>query len=257
GKKVLITSSVELNNKIAREILRFDGIPIAMPMIKFEPNSEARSIFLGHSPKITNYDWIAITSPASAKIFFIMLNENRYDLRRLPKIMSSGSETTKEILKYGINPDLQAESDFGSDGLLKKASLVLSPGDTVLRICSDKSLKDLSEGLRNRNFKVDEIILYKTIPLKYNNLPEFDAIFFASPSAVEAFKNNFGNDILIEKDVISLGNITADTIKKTFKSTGKIFIPEKSTGIIAIQKYALNYLNEFLWSNAKSLQEDK
>jgi len=107
---------------------------------------------------------------------------------------------------------------------------------------SDKSLNKITTELRRSEISVDEFVLYNTILLKYEAIPEFDAVFFASPSAVESFSDNFGTDVLVKKDVIALGDVTADAIKKIFKKIGGLIVPEQSRSNLAICSYALQFL---------------
>ncbi|HPN84103.1 MAG TPA: uroporphyrinogen-III C-methyltransferase [Victivallales bacterium] len=246
GKKILLTCSEEMGEKASREILRLGGIPISMPMIRFETSADTGKLFSGSTPLILKYNWLAITSPASARIFLDSAVNARFDLRRLPLIMSSGPETSKELVARGIFPDIQAERDFGSKGLAEIAVRKLKKGERVARLVSDKSFKKMTAELRRAGILVDEIVLYKTIPVNYSTLPEFDAVFFASPSAAESFKNNFGSTALRKKDVVVLGDVTADALKKIFKKIGRLVVPEQSKAVLAIQTYALQLVSKSL-----------
>ncbi|HOK04699.1 MAG TPA: uroporphyrinogen-III C-methyltransferase [Victivallales bacterium] len=240
NKTILITSSSETAKKASNEAERYGADIILMPMIKFSPISESKTSL---NSKIENYKWLLITSPTSAKILFETLRENKCDLRKLPRIISSGPETSFAISEYGIFPDLQADSDFGTKGVFEKIIQKLSPEESILRIISDQSSRELTEKLKSNSFKIDELALYKTLPVQYTELAPFDAIFFASPSAVKAFSMNFGN-ILEGKDIISIGEVTSDAVKKTFSNYSSIVMPYEATASSAIKTYAIKILEK-------------
>jgi len=238
---ILITSSPETTKNASNEAERYGANVISMPMIKFEPISDAKAFFSSENKKIKNCKWLLITSPTSVRILFEILLENKFNLRRLPKIISSGPETSRTLSNYGIFPDLQADSDFGTKGVFEKILQELSPKERILRIISDQSSKELTDRLRDNSFKIDELTLYKTVPIKYNDLPPFDAVFFASPSAAKAFSINFGN-VLQGKDIISIGEVTTDAIKKIFSGYNSIVTSSEATASSAVKNYVIQIL---------------
>jgi uroporphyrinogen-III synthase len=220
GKKVLLTCSESIMDKAVDEIYDLGGIPIRMPMIKLEV-AQASCL-------CTSFDWIIITSPAAVKIFIEVLKNRKYDFRQLPKIMVCGPGTSEEFQKHGINPDVEADDHFGAEGLLKTARLKVKKGDSVLRLRSDKADEALSCELRKLGAVVTDEILYRNVPVKYERIPDFDSIVFASSSAVESFKKNWGLEILKGKDTIVIGEPTLKTLKK-LKCRGNMILAKEAT----------------------------
>jgi uroporphyrinogen-III synthase/REP element-mobilizing transposase RayT len=176
----------------------------------------------------TSYDWIIITSPSSVKVFVEILKNQKYDFRRLPKIMVCGSGTADEFRKRGIIPDISALEDFGTQGLLNAAKFAIKKGDRILRLKSDKADNRLSCELRKTGAVVVDEILYKNIPLAYEKLPDFDSIIFASSSAVESFRKNWGLEILKDRITVVIGEPTLKTLKK-LKCKSNIILSKEAT----------------------------
>jgi uroporphyrinogen-III synthase len=82
-------------------------------------------------------------------------------------------------------------------------------GQSVLRLRSAKAGPLLAEVLRTQGAQVDDVQLYTNEPIVYPQLPAFDAVFFASASAVEAFIAQAGVAALTDKTVVTIGKPTA------------------------------------------------
>jgi uroporphyrinogen III methyltransferase/synthase len=188
---------------------------------------------------VTAFEWIIITSPSAVSIFMDSIKKQiqhrqdacataGFDIRGLPKIMVCGPGTADEFRKYGISPDLEAEEHFGAEGLLDILKMKIKKGDRILRLRSDKADERLTCELRNLGADVTDEILYRNIPVKYEKLPDFDSVVFASSSAVESFRDNFGLGKLKGKYTVAIGKPTLETLKK-LKCTGKIILAKEAT----------------------------
>ncbi|HBC88921.1 MAG TPA: hypothetical protein DCZ94_18415 [Lentisphaeria bacterium] len=223
GKKILLTCSDSIMDKAVNKVRELGGIPVRMPMIRLEENRRDAC-----STLLKTYDWIMLTSPSAVKIFIESLKKERYDFRRLPKIIVCGPGTADEFRRNGISPDIEASDSYGAEGLLKAITLHVKKGDKVLRLCSDKASKEISCELRKLGATVTDEILYRNVLVKYDKLPEFDAAIFASSSAVESFRANFGLEKLKGKDTVVIGRPTLGTLKK-FKYKGSIILAKEAT----------------------------
>lgn len=235
GRKIMVTCSEALQEKALGEIRRFGGKPILMPMIRITatPSFVAPSSF-------NEIDYLLLTSPTAVKIFFNLIH---IDLRQLPKIMVCGPGTACEFRQIGINPDLIAEDDFGVSGLIKVAEKHLKPGTKILRLCSDQASEELSCELRKLGCEVTDQILYHNTPHKYETLPEFDAVIFASSSGVKAFIDNFGSDSLGAKILSVLGQPTLNTVKQLIPNC-KTVVAREATIPGTVNALAEYYVNE-------------
>ncbi|QHI68600.1 uroporphyrinogen-III synthase [Tichowtungia aerotolerans] len=199
GKQILLTCSDALMPQAVQAVYDFGGRPVVRPLIRLMP------VF--HCLEFFKYDWIALTSPSAVRCFHEWLLKQKFDLRRLPKIMSVGSGTARALEKIGLGCDLIPESDFSGKGLLEAAAPIVN-GQNILRLRSQKAGTTLAEGLRAAGADVDDVVLYENRVVTHNRCPEFDAVFFASASAVESFVFQWGADALAKKTILAIGGPT-------------------------------------------------
>ena len=93
---------------------------------------------------------------------------------------------------------------------------------------------------------VDDAILYFTKRVIHERLPEFDAAFFASGSAVEAFADVWGVGKLNGKPVLAIGAPTADTLARLGVDQKRVIVPPSATVESAIHELARHQLNDRL-----------
>jgi uroporphyrinogen-III synthase len=83
-----------------------------------------------------------------------------------------------------------------------------------LRLRSEKAGTLLADVLREKGATVEEAVLYTNEWIRYEKLPVFDAVFFASASAVESFCGQFGADALKDKVIVAIGKPTEAALAK-------------------------------------------
>ena len=130
-----------------------------------------------------------------------------------------GAGTDAELRRYGVASDLMPASDFSANGLIKaikdfKVEKGLKDdrdlkGFKVLRLRSAKAGSAVADALRAVGAQVDDFILYDNVAVAHADpLPPFDAVHFASASAVEAFVAAYGVSSLRGKDIFVMGEPT-------------------------------------------------
>ena len=204
GWRVLLTASDVLQEMASGIVHDLGGVPICRPLIRLTPRPEARDALR----RIPSYDWVVLTSPSAVQVFGALLNETGVDVRRVPRLFSCGPGTDRAVRRLGFAPDATATADFGAAGLLAAAGQALSAGSRVLRLRSEKAGRILAENLRSLGATVDDVVLYDNEPVRDQRLPAFDAVFFASASAVEAFAELWGMAPLTGRAVAALGDPT-------------------------------------------------
>ena len=225
GRRVLLTGSDALLKRSARRVADFGGRPVCRPLIRLLPLPEARQVM--HT--LAAYDAVVITSPSAVRCFRELLAAEQVDLRRLPQLIACGPGTASELAQAGLVPDLVPAHDFGAAGLLRElrntgiktrslqdASGRRTPdaGLTILRLRSDKAGDGLANALRAQGATVTDCVLYANEPIRYESLPEFAAVFFASASAVEVFAAQWGTAALVGKIVTVIGQPTAVALRQ-------------------------------------------
>jgi uroporphyrinogen III methyltransferase/synthase len=233
GQRVLLTCSEALMDQAAQVVHDFGGKPVVRPLIRLESIPQRLQ-------GLEAYDWIALTSPSAVRCFHELMLKEKFDLRRLPKIMSVGSGSARALEKVGLGCDLMPESDFSGKGLLEAAAPVVK-GKKILRLRSQKAGPELPDGLRAAGAEVTDCVLYENQFVKYAEMPEFDAVYFASASAVESFIEQWGADALKNKTVLAIGGPTQAALK--FAGLNATVVGEMSTvekSLYALAVYEIN-----------------
>ncbi len=234
GRKILLTCSKALQNRASEIVRNFGGTPIQRPLIKLTLNEEFVKCVVSSPPLKGDlggckfdYDWIVITSPSAVRCFLELLKKAKVDLRFLTKIMVCGNGTKKELEKFSIFADAAPDFDFGNVGILETARQTFLPGQKILRLRSEKAGTKLADEFRKLDVIVDDKILYRNEQISYDNYPEFDAVFFASASAVESFDNLWGISNLKNKTILAIGKPTKKLLEE--KGVTEIIDGKKST----------------------------
>lgn len=200
-RRLLLTCSEDIAEKARAAALDFGYDPITRPLIRLIPEEGLQPVF----ERLRDYTDLVVTSPAAVRC----LMSFRFDLRTLPRIIVCGSGTAQAFEAFGLHADLMPESNFSTDGLLALPALQHLEGRRVLRLRSEKAGGAVAEALRARGAEVDDVVLYRNEPMPCEELPPFDAVFFASASAVEVFLDHFGSALLETRDVLAMGKPTA------------------------------------------------
>ncbi len=207
GRRILLTCSDDLMPKAVQAVQDHGGRPVVLPLIRLEVLPEAAASL----HQIDKFDWIALTSPAAVRCFQSLLRQERIDLRRVPRIMATGRGSARALEEIGLACDLYPESDPSADGLLAVAAPIMR-GKRVLRLRSEKAGTALADGLRGLQAEVTDVVLYANRFVHYADCPPFDAVFFASASAVEVFVSQWGTEALAGKTILTMGRPTAHAL---------------------------------------------
>jgi uroporphyrinogen-III synthase len=194
--------------------------PVEWPMISLSLHKDAVRRVEGFEHR---YDAVVLTSPVAVRMFF---SAWRGDRRHLPEFWTCGAGTDAELRKYGVKSDVMPESDFSADGLVARLKLEGErlKGKRVLRLRSAKAPKTVSTAMRRIGAAVDDVILYDNKPVTRNGepLPEFDAIFFASSSAVEGFLGQYGEKSVSRKEIFVIGEPTRNALPRRLRAKAQL-----------------------------------
>ena len=204
GRKILLTASSALQDKAAGLVCDFGGVPVCRPLIKLVTTPEA----LVQVRRLKEFEWVILTSPSAVRCFGELLTQACVDLRSVPKLVSCGGGTSQEIRKLGLRADFEPVSDFSAEGLLAAIKPHVSKGLKILRLRSDKAGPELAQALRTMGAQVEDALLYRNEAISHPVRPDFDAVFFASASAVEVFVQQWGVGLLTGKFIVAIGKPT-------------------------------------------------
>ncbi|QBG49202.1 uroporphyrinogen-III C-methyltransferase [Verrucomicrobia bacterium S94] len=234
GKRILLTCSEAIQQKAADLVHDLGGHPVQHPLIRLKPRRN-------YTLDFTNTDWLVVTSPSSVRAFMKLVHDQKIDYRSIPKIMVCGRGTAAEFAEYGIQVDAQPEGNFSAEALKILAKEQIKPGEKILRVRSDKAGPDLAESLRALNAEVEDAIIYDNEQITHEELPPFDAAFFASASGVESFIVQWGVQALENKTSVVIGKPTAQAMKR-YHLTPDVIATE-STIPGAIQSLAQHFIS--------------
>ena len=219
-RKVLVTCSETIMPR-AVCMLEDKGLtPVAWPMISLGLSDGVAQRIEGLERR---YDAVVLTSPVAVRMFF---SSWKGDRRRLPEIWTCGAGTDFELRKYGLSSDIMPPGDFSANGLIAQLKLEGSrlKGKRVLRLRSAKASRIVASSIRRMGAKVDDVVLYGNEPVVRDGvpLPECDAVFFASSSAVECFVAQYGSKTLSGMEIYVIGEPTRNALPPRLRKRAKL-----------------------------------
>ncbi len=210
NRRVIVTRDESDDGPLATA-LRAAGLePVVIPVIRCIASNSARA-----AADLEGYDWAIWTSAAAVRTVAPAPGPAKH--------ASVGPRTTAALAEYGVRAAI--EGTRGGAELAERCALEIPAGSRVVYPRSERAGTDLTETLRNAGLSVDDPVAYRIEPLHPPDLhKEFDAgvgaVAFASPSAVEAFAENLGNDAGRVSDslVASIGPTTTRALTARLRS---------------------------------------
>jgi uroporphyrinogen III methyltransferase/synthase len=248
GCRVLFTGSRMLADRTVHAIRDRDGIPLPFSLLELEPDPD----LLPTLACLPEFDWLALGSPAAAEILLAMLSEAHVDLRRLPKILVAGPATAAILAAAGIFADLVADPPYGVAGLRGRIAKEIRPGQRILRLRSELADTTLADLLADAGAKVDDAVLYRNRPpTPPRPLPDFDAILFASDSAVKRFHEAYGAEPLHGKMAGVIGEPTRRALAAIDARPSLVAMPRESTSEAMVDALAQACVNRWIDGQSK------
>ncbi len=254
GKKVLITRMSEKMSDLRFRLENLGAEGLEQPAIEIKPLTDYAPMDKAIQ-NISSYDWIIFTSTFGVDGFFNRLKtRHRKDARFLKNalVASVGPETSKALVAWGIEPDLQP-SRFETSALVEafknKPSWI--KGKEVLTLRTTIAPPFLEQGLKKLGGHVNRVDAYSTVGVKHMSplirsqllKGEVDFIIFTSASTVEHWVKMLGmstaRKVAKKSKLISIGPVTSQKIKSCglpVKAQAKIYTID---GIIDILKKGL------------------
>jgi uroporphyrinogen III methyltransferase/synthase len=222
GRRVWLTCSRDVQPRATQAVQDYDGVPVCQPLIELvaEP-----------IPALRDYDWLILTSPSAVRCCLSQVD----DVRTLPRILCCGEGTAAALALFRVRPDAMPAGEFSSDGVLRTARESLPTSARICRLRSDRAGPRLSEQFRQTFRAVDDVVVCRNRPVSCEP-PDFDAVFFASASAVDSFVTQFGTGALADKDAFVIGARDAAALRK--HGVAASVAPRRATVEDAVAAYA-------------------
>ncbi|MFT7670139.1 MAG: uroporphyrinogen-III synthase [Planctomycetota bacterium] len=209
GKRIALTRSPEGNREWTRAIEEVGATVLDWPCIETHLLDESRASFVqGYA----NCHWIAFTSARAVFGAIELAPELNLSAKRLACV---GKQTAMALGAAGISVELIA-SEATAESLGRELIAKTSCEERILILSARDGRQELPRLLQEYGHTYDEVALYKTTArASYagSPLPSIDAVFFASPSAVRGFAENWS--VPTRSRSISIGPTTTEELRAT------------------------------------------
>lgn len=231
--KIMVTRPKDRNSGLTARLQEYGAEVVEVPTIETDILLDNKA-FQEALENLTEYQWVAFTSPFGVQIFFNKLLELKIDIRKLAglKFAAIGSATRKAIEDKGILIDLMPETYDGKalgEALAARMLKEESAGEKqyVLipraKIGTDEVLKPLKDaGLHYQDLPV-----YDTVDGPVNDITWYDDsidyVAFTSASTVRGF--------------VRMAEAAADSKKTDYTSVKAVCIGEQTA--LEAKKYGM------------------
>jgi uroporphyrinogen III methyltransferase / synthase len=196
GRRIAITRHREGNSDLRSKLEHLGAEVIELPVLRVVPDVDKHILFDVLS-ELGTYDWIVLTSPNGARIFFDEFFRVYDEIRNLGLLRFAcvGEATAREVRRHHLRVECQPEVATGealADAMLATGSL---DSAKVVVVTGNLNRDTLITKLEEGGAIVDRLPLYKTekpdladdsVAADFRQRGA-DAVLFASSSAVEAF----------------------------------------------------------------------
>ena len=197
GRRIVITRPASQSSSDWRARLETLGAAvIELPLIKVSKDINLHTL-AEVLQEFGSYEWVIFTSVNGVKYFFEEFIRVHEDIRALGlvRIAAVGEATATALRELHLRVDLQPKKASGAELASELINREAMDSAKVLVITGNRNRDNLIEMLHESRAIVDQLPVYKTEETDLSADPvaaEFrakgaDAIFFASPSAVQSF----------------------------------------------------------------------
>lgn len=217
GCKVVVTRPKALSSRLAIMLRNKGAEVLELPSIvtsKIENNEKLYDCL----KQMEQFQWVVLTSPTGAKLFFEELKAFKLDIRKLNHIKFAvvGKATSQILEEKGIFPDLMPAQYYGEE-LGKELSKILHKEDKVLITRAKEGGNEILQELSKSQATIYDVATYETIyeePIfdisKDLEKGEINYAVFTSASTVEGFVKANQNVDYGKIKAICIGNKTRE-----------------------------------------------
>jgi len=237
---VVITRTHSQGKELVKELIDLGFNVISRPTIEIAlPDDEGASL-TNAIRSLSVYEWVILTSSNGVTEFVKAVN--KIGTQEFPKIAVIGSSTERALNNLGIRVSLRPNKQI-TEGLLEIFPAPEANNKVLLPVATN-SRELLPRVLKEKGWNVDLVHSYKTIKPKHfqpfdNKKYNADYVVFTSPSTAINFIEMYGKENLPEQ-IISIGPVTSEEIKKRGLTVYRESTPHDSSGIIHCLRDLLN-----------------
>lgn len=229
GRQILLTRPRQLCSKTAVKLRELGAHVIELPTVATKANTDVSLLIESlNGIEADRENWLVFTSRIGVTMFFQILQEQEYDIRRIfygkeIKVAVIGPGTRQELKKYGIIADLMPDTYYARDlGALlaekaaDRAKIYLAraqKGSPELLVpLKEKGLAYIDIPLYETQYQINEELQQKII--KMFQVGEIDWVTFTSASTVEGFAEALKGLDFGQVRAVSIGTETAAAAQK-------------------------------------------
>jgi uroporphyrinogen III methyltransferase/synthase len=226
GKTIIVTRARAQASDLVHSLSELGAQCLQFPTIRVQPPDDWRPLDQAIE-RLAEYHWLIFTSVNGVKQFFERLFVVDKDVRALHHLRTAaiGPVTAAELLARGLKSDIVPET-YRAESVVAAFKGVDIGGNRVLLPRAEEARPVLPDELRKMGARVDEVTVYRTVPVTdgAEQLVEalrsggVDIVTFTSSSTVRNFKallpaSDF-EALMRPVTVASIGPITSDTARK-------------------------------------------
>ncbi|MBF0197007.1 MAG: uroporphyrinogen-III synthase [Planctomycetes bacterium] len=211
GLRILTPGTERTQQALAKPIQKLGGQAIALKLFSLESVGPEKSQWC-HT--LANYQWLILASAAAVKALLEVFKREGVSTENLPSLAVSGPSVAEALHEAGLKASympLKYTSQDLAEGMVKDLDLENTP---ILVPRSSASKSKLPHILKEAGSKVDVVDLYENRAIKGEDLPEYDAVAFCSPSSVYAFHESYGKKLFACTRTLSIGPVTSQALKE-------------------------------------------
>ncbi len=181
--RVIVTRPRGKTSKITQKLQELGAEVLCVPTIQTKPIS-----ILEHLDALDQMDWILFTSDASVEVFFKTLQQNKTDIRCLPKVKFAavGKATADAVQSHGVLVEYVPDTFCGQ---ALGAGLPFEQQENILLFLPKDTPSDCEDELKKRGARLHVVPAYETFlePVAPFVLQKNDLAVFTSASTVQGF----------------------------------------------------------------------
>ncbi|MFW6029686.1 MAG: uroporphyrinogen-III C-methyltransferase [Halanaerobiales bacterium] len=208
GMNVCVTRSKTQAKEFSDKLKGLGAAVTEINTIDFEDQTMNLAEYI---EKLSDYDYIVLTSVNAVNYFFNYLKKISYDIRQInAKFAAVGPATEQAIIDKGIIPEVTCD-EFCAEDLFAKLKKQVNKEHKVLAPRSKSGKRDLIDNLKSIGCIVDEVNTYDVISGKIKDFNDFNSsnvVTFTSPSTVKNLIDMVGKESIKQKFCIAIGPIT-------------------------------------------------
>jgi uroporphyrinogen-III synthase len=227
GRRVVVTRAREQAGDLVRALETRGAEAVLAPVIRIQPLENLGSLRAALTG-LSAYRWVVFTSQNAVQIVLDRL----VAWGLTPRVFAStsiaaiGTATADSLKQRGLIPALVPDEFVGealAEALVQQSGGTLA-GTRVLIPSAADAREALAAGLRRHGAEVENIAVYRTVPVQGDlgalaaeiRGGRIDAVTFASSSTVRAFVDLVGHDTATSRRFVAatIGPITASTARE-------------------------------------------